>query len=240
MNKTTKEILSNIYTCPRKTISDGQKIKDIDFDYYNEICNGISTVNLNPNKVYKDTIMSPRLCTIFDIFYSRHMDINKSYLFLDCGCSDGSVTEYIGTNYSNIFVSGCDISINWVKYANSKHRNVFHADINNIETFGRCYYDIILCSKVLPLTRNFRKSLSTLCELLNPGGYIILLFGWSLQNINNHYCLIEHPDIVLNWIDTYAEFEDMNTAEVVKYNDISDMSHLIANDEVIIILHKGE
>ena len=214
---------------------DGQKVKDLDFNIFEFNCTG-KEVDPSEEMPSKDTGMSERLCPVFDIIYNKYLDNNKAYLFFDCGCSDGRVVEHLQNNYPNIIASGCEVAHLWIKYANSKNRNVFYADVNDPDTFGKRRFDIILSSKVLNLTKNFRTSLLCLCDLLFSGGIIILLFGFTTNQHASHYCLIESPDIVTNWINNYNEFKNIEVVEVIYKS--GEFQSLVAEDEVIIVLRK--
>jgi trans-aconitate methyltransferase len=226
----TKE---QMYKCPRITIPDGQKKKDISFELYSDILYGNSK---KASKFTKNTGMSERLCTIFDLIYKKHMQADKPYLFFDCGCSDARLVKYVQDHYTNIIPSGCEITPHWIEYAAEMGCDVFYGDINHPESFGERRYDVILSSKVLNLTKDFRQSLLNLCSMLYSNGIIILLFGFTTNTNASHYCLIEHPDIVSNWIENYKEFDNMKVLEIV-YNN-GDFEMLLAPDEVLMILHK--
>jgi SAM-dependent methyltransferase len=235
---TPKNIINEIdielfHTCPRILLNDGQKRKDINFDVY---CRKYYTFDHIPKKVIEDTGISARLCSIFEIFYNTYLDGGESYTFLDCGCSDGRVVEYINTNYEGFRAFGCEIGKRWLEYAATTKRDIFYCNINDIETFEDKKFDIILSSKVINLTKDFRKSLLNLCKLINVNGYLILIFGFTTDIKCSHYSLIEDPGIVVNWINKYDEFNDMEYVKTI-YN-INEFENLLAKDEVCILLRK--
>ncbi len=106
-----------------------------------------------------------------------HLDFSKCKSVLDAGCGSGLLGRYLQDLYPSIKYSGCDQSLERIKFAkenNPKELNFFQADLYD-EDFTKEKYDLIITRYVLHHLETPKKMLANLKNRLNPNGRIVIV-----------------------------------------------------------------
>jgi len=172
--KTNKKL----YDCKRN--EDNQKM--LNYDQYVKDFMGEDPV--------KDWESINNCINLFNFFKSK---INLKYeKILDAGTKDGQMTAYLnGMGYDAI---GIEIDDTYVKYAQSKNRNVIKGNICDMK-FEDNSFDVIFSHHVLGLCPNYTKAYQEMLRVVKPNGYIVTLNDIK-GNPRKHYSLINSPNEV--------------------------------------------
>ena len=170
--------------------------------------------------------ISPRI-----INYNSSKIINKKINILIAGCGTG-IQILEASRYSNCEITAIDLSSSSISYAKRKvdeyelkNINFIEMDLLELNSINK-RFDLIECSGVLHHMNEPSKGLSTLCDVLEPKGFIKLgLYSkYARKEILKAREIIKEKDIKPN-IDGIRIFRnDVLNGEIEQLNEITNWS----------------
>ena len=125
------------------------------------------------------------------------INIDKKMSVLDCGTKDGQFTAWLEKQgYDSI---GIEIDDQYVKYAQSKNRNVIKGDICNIKYKAKTF-NVTFAHHVMGLVPDYQKSIKEMIRVTKQNG-IIIFCNQIPGNPRKHYCLVKSVDELSNMIN---------------------------------------
>ena len=140
-------------------------------------------LNTQISAYYNNTIKHHHLKTIKII---KKLRPSFSGSFLDIGCANGTLNNYLSSVFKNANFEGLDISSKLIKIANSnklnKNSNFYVRDIDKAKYKKK--YDIIHASGMLSNYDNFQPPISKWIKLLNKKGLLIIFGCFNSNNVD--------------------------------------------------------
>ena len=123
--------------------------------------------------------------------------------FLDIGCANGAVIEFIRKNYKNFNYIGTDVEIKFRKNLKNIGKDIqFYNDDIKKKNSKKIFGDIIYCSGVLSLFNDPKILLKGLIDRSRSGSRIII------SSMMNPYDL----DVIIKFRDNYSRKKNFNGA----------------------------
>jgi hypothetical protein len=143
---------------------------------------------------------------------------------LDCGSKDGQFPKWI--EEQGMEALGVEVSEEYVKYAQERHRPVVQADVCGMPDEWEDKFDFVFSHHLHGLTPDYLKALE---EMYRVTSYYMVALNQVPGNKRKHFSYIGSPDI-------FTEFVERNPCKVL-YNDYLDTGY---GNEWIIFIEKGE
>lgn len=127
----------------------------------------------------EDNINSPfhqgRAYTTIELLKPIIAGSDRKVQLLDVGCGQGHITSKVLDNFPNLSVSGIDVSLSAIKYANQNFKGIDFVvgDACN-PPYAASYFDIIICNNMYEHITDPVKLLFNLKKILSADGLIIL------------------------------------------------------------------
>lgn len=127
----------------------------------------------------EDKVDSPfhsgRVKITIELITSFKKENSKTIELLDVGCGQGHITTKIKSHFPSMNISGMDVSLKAISYANDNYNGIDFIVGNAYDTpYSNDFFDIVICNNTWEHLTDPAKLAQNIHRILKPGGIFII------------------------------------------------------------------